>query len=70
MDQKYLFTVETIPLPQRDNLYAVLVKTHIQTQVITGGTAKKNHSAYDRRPRISEICIGIMALIGYQLFKL
>lgn len=64
-----LFTVETIPLPQRDNLYAVLVKTHIQTQVITGYCIK-NHSAYDRRPRIPEICIGIMVLIGYQLFKL
>lgn len=64
-----LSTVETIPLPQRDNLYAVLVKTHIQTQVITGH-CKKNRSAYDGRPRISEICIGIMVLIGYQLFKL
>ena len=37
-----LFYSRNNPAPQRDNLYAVLVKTRIQTQVITGYCKKKN----------------------------
>jgi hypothetical protein len=69
VDQKYIyffFTAETRLLPHCNNLYATLDETHIQTQVIKD-TA---HSAYDRRPKMFEIRIGITAFIGFQLFKL